>query len=52
MLHAGVIAPVYTASDKNIADGFTKPLNKEKFEKFRFEIGVHSTTKAMKQKEE
>ncbi len=50
--NTGVIAPVYTGSDKNVTDRFTKPLNNEKFEKFRFEFGAHSITKAMNPKKE
>lgn len=36
----GIIGPRYFDSDKNPADGFTKPLQKIKFENFRDLIGV------------
>ncbi len=38
----GSIEPVYIASEQNTADGFTKALDRTKFEKFREIIGVQT----------
>jgi hypothetical protein len=40
----GVVKLKHIAGTENIADGFTKPLTKTKFEKFRMSLGVKPRT--------
>lgn len=47
----GSIELVKLQSDKNPADGFTKPLDNIKFKEFRVQIGVHHLEDAKHQEE-